>query len=113
MTGPRERRLVGLRKMLRNVANSGSDDSRAQSARAEALIEEFETSGKGWFWETGREGKLSYISDSVARALGREPADLIDRPFTDLISAEGSEGGAPSERTMGFYLSSHVAFQDL
>ena len=46
--------------------------------------------------------------------LGREPADLIDRPFTDLISSENSEGAAsPSERTLGFYLSSHVAFQDL
>ena len=99
--------------MLRNVGNAAQDDSRPQSARAEALIGEFEASGKGWFWETGREGKLSYISDSVARALGREPADLIDRPFTDLISSESSEGGAPSERTVGFYLSSHVAFQDL
>ena len=56
---------------------------------------------------------LSYISDSVARALGREPSDLIDRPFTDLISAETADGGATSERTLGFYLSSHVAFQDL
>ena len=105
--------MVGLRKILRNVGNSAPDESRPQSSRAEALIGEFENSGKGWFWETGREGKLSYISDSVARALGREPADLIDRPFTDLISSESSDGGSPSERTMGFYLSSHVAFQDL
>ena len=81
--------------MLRSGGGSARQESRPESARAEALIEEFETSGKGWFWETGREGKLSYISDSVARALGREPADLIDRPFTDLISAESSEGGAP------------------
>src|SRR3954470_9481863 len=113
MTGPRERRLVGLRKMLRNVGNSAPDDSRPQNARAEALIEEFETSGKGWFWETTREGVLSYISDSVARALGREPADLLDRPFTDLTSTETEDGGATSERTLGFDLSSQVAFQDL
>src|SRR5260221_12831721 len=99
--------------MLRNVGNSAPEEARAQSSRADALLGEFETSGRGWFWETGREGKLSYISDSVARALGREPTDLIDRPFTDLISSESSEGGAPSERTLGFYLSSHVAFQDL
>src|SRR5438309_1592252 len=100
--------------MLRNVGNSAADDPRAQSSRADALLGEFETIGKGWFWETGREGKLSYISDSVANALGRDPADLIDRPFTDLISSETSDGGtSPSERTLGFYLSSHVAFQDL
>jgi diguanylate cyclase (GGDEF)-like protein/PAS domain S-box-containing protein len=95
------------------VGNSAPEEARPQGSPAEALIQEFETSGKGWFWETGREGKLSYISDSVARALGREPADLIDRPFTDLISADTNEGGSPSERTLGFYLSSHVAFQDL
>ena len=60
-----------------------------------------------------REGTLSYISDSVAKALGREPGDLIGRPFTDLISTESADGNATSERTLGFYLSSHVAFQDL
>jgi diguanylate cyclase (GGDEF)-like protein/PAS domain S-box-containing protein len=95
------------------VGNSSPEESRPESSRADALLEEFETSGRGWFWESDREGKLTYISDSVARALGREPGDLTDRPFTDLISAETSEGASPSERTLGFYLSSHVAFQDL
>jgi diguanylate cyclase (GGDEF)-like protein/PAS domain S-box-containing protein len=100
-------------RILRSGGNSASEDSRPQSARAEGLIEEFESSEKGWFWETTREGMLSYISDSVARALGREPADLLGRPFTDLTSTETEGGAATSERTLGFYLSSHVAFQDL
>jgi diguanylate cyclase (GGDEF)-like protein/PAS domain S-box-containing protein len=88
-------------------------EPRAQASRAEGLIIEFESSEKGWFWETARDGTLSYVSDSVARALGREPADLLERPFTDLISTETADGSATSERTLGFYLSSHVAFQDL
>jgi len=95
------------------TGNSGQEEARPQSARAEGLIEEFEASEKGWFWETTREGTLSYISDSVASALGREPADLLERPFTDLISTDTADGSATSERTLGFYLSSHVAFQDL
>jgi diguanylate cyclase (GGDEF)-like protein/PAS domain S-box-containing protein len=99
--------------LLRTGSNSPQEESRPASARAEGLIEEFENSEKGWFWETGRDGTLSYISDSVARALGREPEDLLDRPFTDLISTETADGSATSERTLGFYLSSHVAFQDL
>jgi diguanylate cyclase (GGDEF)-like protein/PAS domain S-box-containing protein len=86
---------------------------RSEASRAEKLIEAFETSGKGWFWETGRDGNLTYVSDTVARAVGRNPEDLIDRPFTDLISTETGENGAASERTLGFYLSSHVAFKDL
>jgi diguanylate cyclase (GGDEF)-like protein len=102
-----------IRRLLRSGGNSPEEESRPQSARAEGLIEEFESSEKGWFWETARDGTLSYISDSVARAVGREPADLLERPFTDLISTETADGGATSERTLGFYLSSHVAFQDL
>jgi len=99
--------------MLRSGGNSSPSETRPQNSRADNLIQEFENSEKGWFWETSRDGMLSYISESVAKALGREPGDLLDRPFTDLISAEAEDGAATSERTLGFYLSSHVAFQDL
>ena len=106
--------MGSLRRILRSGSGSAAEESRPQSSRAERLLEEFENSEKGWFWETTREGTLAYISDSVAGALGREPADLLGRPFTDLISTENEEGAAAtSERTLGFYLSSHVAFQDL
>ena len=105
--------MGSIGRILRSGGSSAQDAPRSESSRAEALIREFESSEKGWFWETGREGDLSYISDSVAQALGLEPADLLNRPFTDLISTESSDGSATSERTLGFYLSSHVAFQDL
>src|SRR5690348_8712442 len=99
--------------MLRSGGNLPQEEVRPDFARAEALLNEFESSEKGWFWETTREGELAYISDSVANALKRDPADLLGRPFTDLISTETADGSATSERTLGFYLSSHVAFQDL
>ena len=105
--------MGSIRSLLKSGGNSSQEESRPSSARAEGLIQEFENSGKGWFWETGRDGSLTYISDSVALALGREPADLIERPFADLVSTESADGSATSERTLGFYLSSHVAFQDL
>jgi diguanylate cyclase (GGDEF)-like protein/PAS domain S-box-containing protein len=100
-------------RILRSGGNSPAEEPRPSSSRAEGLIEEFENSEKGWFWETGRDGTLSYISESVARALGRERDDIVGRPFTDLISTDTADGSATSERTLGFYLSSHVAFQDL
>jgi len=100
-------------RLLRSGGSSAQEETRPQSTRAEGLLAEFESSEKGWFWETDREGALCYISDSVARAVGREPGDLLERPFTDLISTESADGSATSERTLGFYLSSHVAFQDL
>src|SRR5438270_982299 len=109
----RESRVEGIRRMLRSGGSSAHEDSRPQTSRAEGLIQEFESSEKGWFWETGRDGSLTYISESVASALGRETADLLERPFTDLISTDSADGSATSERTLGFYLSSHVGFQDL
>jgi diguanylate cyclase (GGDEF)-like protein/PAS domain S-box-containing protein len=102
-----------IRRILRTAGGSSHEEPVPESSRAEGLLEEFESSGKGWFWETTRDGALSYISDSVALALGRERDDLIGRPFTDLISTETADGSATSERTLGFYLSSHVAVQDL
>ena len=105
--------MGSIARLLRTGSNSSQEESRPLNSRAEGLIEEFESSGKGWFWETGRDGALSYISESVAQAMGREANDLLDRPFTDLISTETADGSATSERTLGFYLSSHVAFQDL
>ena len=105
--------MGSFRRFLRTDGQPVQEDARPQSARAEALIEEFEASGKGWFWETTREGMLTYISESVAHALGRDVTDLLDRPFADLVSTETADGGATSERTLGFYLSSHVAFSDL
>ena len=106
--------MGSLGRILRSGASSGQEEPRPQSSRAEGLIQEFENSGKGWFWETERDGSLVYISESVPRSLGRETDDLLERPFADLISSETAEGGgATSERTLGFYLSSHVAFQDL
>jgi len=100
-------------RILRSGASSPAEESRPQSSRAEGLLEEFENSEKGWFWETDRDGTLTYISNSVARAVGRESEDVVGRPFTDLISTDSADGSATSERTLGFYLSSHVAFQDL
>jgi diguanylate cyclase (GGDEF)-like protein/PAS domain S-box-containing protein len=108
-----ETTLESIRRMLRSGGSSAQEEPRPQTSRAEALIAEFEASEKGWFWETDRDGKLSYISESVAKAVGRDGVDLLDRPFTDLVSTESSDGSATTERTLGFYLSSHVAFQDL
>ena len=105
--------MGSIGRILRSGGNSPTEESRPQSSRAEGLIQEFESSEKGWFWETTKDGTLSYISESVARALGREPEDVVGRPFTDLISTDTADGSATSERTLGFYLSSHVAFQDL
>src|SRR5215213_8218726 len=73
----------------------------------------FEDSGKGWFWEVGGDGRLTYFSGS-----GDEPghaASVVGRRLADLATDCWDEGGEGigSERTLGFYLSRALPFTDL
>jgi diguanylate cyclase (GGDEF)-like protein len=86
------------------VEADASDDAR--------FARMFEESGKGWFWEVGADGCLSYFSgfggaEQSASVIGRRLADLA----TDCWD-EGGEG-IGSERTLGFYLSRALPFTDL
>ena len=80
--------------------------------QAEGLLAEFEESGKGWFWQTQKDGCLAYISPVVSKALNCGPDDLKDSPFSALVLNDG-DGGRASERSLGFYLSSRIPFKDL
>ncbi len=45
------------------------------------------------------EGRFSYVSDTIRRALGRDPAELIGRPLTTVVRyAEGDEPGRRRQR---------------
>ncbi|WP_284734546.1 putative bifunctional diguanylate cyclase/phosphodiesterase [Sphingosinicella terrae] len=81
--------------------------------RASRFIEEFEQAGRGWFWETNSRGALSYISDQLAADLAIPAAELIGRPFTDLIGSDASGSADSSERTLGFHLSARLPFTDI
>ena len=79
--------------------------------RAQSILNDYEETGQGWFWETDRRGNLSYLSASVARALDRPVDDLVGRPFAKLfdLGDENREG----ERTLTFHLSARSSFQEL
>jgi diguanylate cyclase (GGDEF)-like protein len=95
------------RKELLNRAARASDQERALN-----LVNDYEAAGRGWFWETDRQGNLVYISATIADKLDRPMSALVGRPFTDLIRKRiGSEES--EERTLGFSLSSRTAFKDL
>src|SRR3546814_4905855 len=72
--------------------------------RALNLMRDFERAGRGWFWETDREGRLVYISPAVAAGLDRPLAPLLGPPFTDIIRQRAG-GDASEEHTMGISLS--------
>ena len=95
------------RRATRVRRQSGSEQQRALG-----LMRDFERAGRGWFWETDRNGDLVYISPTVAAKLDRPAEDLLGRPFTNMIRKRGGADES-EERTLGFSLSSRTPFNDL
>ena len=89
-------------------------DARAEDENegrlASRLVEEFESHGSGWFWQTDRQGRLTYLSQKVARELVVDGVGPIGRMLNAVFRMDGS---APdTERTLGFHLSSRTSFAD-
>jgi diguanylate cyclase (GGDEF)-like protein len=80
----------------------------AEARKALNFVEEFENSGRGWFWETNAEGTLSYVSQQLADDFRCEAPELLGRQFTDLLSVDTSHG-----KTLGFHLSARFPFSDV
>jgi len=106
--------VIGVYAAVRQVrsdriAAEAERERRHNQLRAEQLLNEFEESGQGWFFETDRRGALVYVSPSVGKVLGRGSEALVGRPFGDLFQPDGEEG----ERTLSFHLSARSAFNEL
>ncbi|HET9811593.1 MAG TPA: EAL domain-containing protein [Sphingomicrobium sp.] len=86
----------------------------AEARKALTFVDEFENSGRGWFWETNAEGTLSYVSQQLADDFKCEPNELLGRQFTDLLSVDTNADGSIEERkTLGFHLSARFPFSDV
>jgi diguanylate cyclase (GGDEF)-like protein len=112
--------LVGLVVLLAREywsrSRAAAEQRGAQGAlsgeQAKALLEEFEQAGRGWFWETDRTGKITYISETLAVQIGCKAIDLFGMPFTDLIAASKTGTDGENQRTLGFHFSARTAFSD-
>ncbi|GAA4715103.1 EAL domain-containing protein [Sphingomonas lutea] len=86
----------------------------ALARKAQCFVDEFEDTGRGWFWETNAEGTLSYVSQQLADDFQCEAAELLGRRFTDLLSVDTDPGATMEERkTLGFHLSARFPFSDV
>ena len=86
----------------------------AQARKALHFVDEFENSGRGWFWETNSQGTLSYVSQQLADDFKVEAESLLGRQFTQLLSVENNNGDQlREERTLGFHLSARFPFSDV
>src|SRR4051812_45398925 len=85
-----------------------------QAKKALNFVDEFENSGRGWFWETDSLGTLSYVSQQLAEDFQCDPSELLGRQFTDLLSVDTDGSGIVEERkTLGFHLSARFPFSDV
>ena len=85
----------------------------AQARKAQHFVDEFESSGRGWFWETDSLGTLSYVSDQLADDFHCEPEELLGRKFTDLLSVDKGDEALEEQKTLGFHLSARFPFSDV
>jgi diguanylate cyclase (GGDEF)-like protein len=101
----------------RNFISTGRKRLRleAQARKSQHFVEEFESSGRGWFWETDYTATLSYVSRQLAEDFQCEPEELLGRKFTDLLSVDAADGSGTIEerKTLGFHLSARFPFSDV
>lgn len=79
--------------------------------RAELILNDFEQTRQGWFWETDRRGTITYVSPTIGEILGRDGARLIGRPFAELFILD--EHSREGEQTLAFHMSTRSSFQEL
>src|SRR5262249_13855108 len=84
-----------------------------QARKALNFVDEFENSGRGWFWETDALGTLSYVSRQLADDFQCEPGALLGRQFTDLLSVDQASEALEERKTLGFHLSARFPFSDV
>ena len=104
--------VISSRKMIDIARERLQLDDEAHKALH--FVNEFENSGRGWFWETNSLGTLSYVSQQLADDFQTDPETLLGRQFTTLLSVDASpENSLREERTLGFHLSARFPFSDV
>ncbi len=83
----------------------------ASSRDALLLLQNFEESGRGWFWSTDAEGRVTYLSNSIVEKLGVAADALLGKDFVELfLKPEVSED---RQRTLPWVLMRQSKFDDL
>ena len=101
----RSQTRIDRQRAERNMA-----DARVRN-RAVDILRDYEDTKQGWFWETDRRGQLTYLSEPIARFLGKEAEHYLGRPILDLF--ELGNDSREGERSVNFHLSARSAFQEL
>ena len=83
----------------------------ASSRDALLLLQSFEESGRGWFWSTDADGRLTYITASIAAQLGIEPGDAIGKHLVEIFRK--TEQTEDRQRSLPFLMMRQSAFDNI
>ena len=98
-------------RMTRPRGEAPAVPSGLDTREARLLLQNYEESGRGWFWSTDAKGRITYITDAVARLMGRTGTGLLGTPFTDLFLPVDSHG--ERQRTLPFLMTKQSKFDEL
>jgi diguanylate cyclase (GGDEF)-like protein len=88
-------------------AGAGSSLSDAQKL---AMLEDLERSGLGWFWASDTDGRLAYLSATIAERLDVPIDELVGHPVAQIFQPAASDG---REKPLALRLGAHKAFTGL
>jgi diguanylate cyclase (GGDEF)-like protein len=100
--------LFRAREQLGAAASRLALEDEARKARR--FVEDFEGSGRGWFWETDADGALTYVSAELARQVEAPAEAVAGRRLADVLRLAAAEGEADS---LDFYLAARFPFGDI
>ncbi len=98
---------VAWRDLAQQAERAGEREANRLAAR---LVDEFETQGTGWFWQTDRAGNLTYITGKVGDELRRMGVAPIGARLVNIFRVDSEL--VETERTLTFHLSSRTSFSD-
>jgi diguanylate cyclase (GGDEF)-like protein len=83
-----------------------------EALKACRFVEEYEGSGRGWFWETNADGRVTYLSTGLIERLGVDEDDAIGARIEDLLLIDNGETDE-GRRTLDFHLSARFPFAEV
>jgi diguanylate cyclase (GGDEF)-like protein len=84
-----------------------------EASKATRFVSMFEQSGRGWFWETDADGRLTYVSEQLAKDLRRPASSLLNVQFAELLLVQSGDGEEPVEQSLKFHLTARFPFSDV
>ncbi len=86
--------------------------SSGEQHQALLLLQDYEESGSGWFWSSDKDGRITYISNTVAQKIGRSRGELLGQSIQSLFVLDPDDDSG-SERTLPLIFSARKTFSDL